>query len=370
MFVDAYYTIMSYYNDVDIFTYTFPVIKGIQSGREYFVAMVPLRLIPHLFLYNESVVPPQMRAQRVLNKSRIPLLTKYLVGNSDNYVFSSLTASIDRIVEFNPLPPEKKNSKIGFINIPADIRIIINDGQHRRAAIIEALKQKPELGYETISVVFFIDAGLKRSQQMFADLNRYAVKPSGSLNILYDHRDNFSKLVLEMIKEVPIFQDNVDYEKTSISKGSKKIFTLSSVYRATKTLIGTMGVNNDKKYVAVEFWNEITTHMKPWEEFLRGKPRYLLKQETIAVNDLSLQAIAFLGSTLLNLFPENWKEKLTKIEEVNWSRDNLDWEGRALMNGRLRKSYSNVVLTGNYIKSKLDLPLTEKELEYEKRIVR
>lgn len=361
---------MSYYNDVDLFTYTFPVIRGIQSGREYFVAMVPLRIVSHLFLYNESDVPPQMRAQRVLNKSRIPILTKYLVENSENYVFSSLTASIDGIVEFNPLPPEKKDSKIGFINIPADIKIVVNDGQHRRAAIIEALKQKPKLGYETISVVFFIDAGLKRSQQMFSDLNRYAVKPSGSLNILYDHRDKFSNLVLEMIKEVPIFQDNIDYEKTSISKQSTKIFSLSSVYRATKTLLGTMEVNDDsKKYVAAEFWNEITIHMKPWEAFLRGKPLYLLKQETIAVHDLSLQALALLGSTLFSLFPDNWKERLTKIEEVNWSRNNVDWEGRALMTGRLRKSYSNIIMTGNYIKSKLGLPLSEKEQEYEKRIV-
>lgn len=356
--------------NIDTFSYTFPVIKGIQSGREYFVTMVPLRLIPQLFLFNETSIPPAIRSQRLLNKARIPTLTKYLVQNTGNYVFSSLTASIDRIVEFNPLPPENKYSKIGFINIPADTKIVINDGQHRRAAIIEALKQKPELGYETISVVFFIDTGLERSQQMFADLNRYAVKPSGSLNILYDHRDKFSKLVLKMIKEVPLFQDNIDYEKTSISNRSRKLFTLSSVYRATKSLFGITKFDEDiMMYIGADFWNEVTTHMKPWEEFLRGKPPYLLRQETMAVHDLTLQAIALLGSTLLVLYPDNWKEKLAKLEEINWSRDNPDWEGRALITGRLRKSYSNVVLTGNYIKSKLGLQLTDKEQEYEKRIV-
>ena len=36
-------------------------------------------------------------------------------------------------------------------------RFIINDGQHRRAAIEEALKERPELGDETIAVVFFLD---------------------------------------------------------------------------------------------------------------------------------------------------------------------------------------------------------------------
>jgi hypothetical protein len=29
--------------------------------------------------------------------------------------------------------------------------------------------------------VYFVDAGLKRCQQMFADLNRYAIRPTRSL---------------------------------------------------------------------------------------------------------------------------------------------------------------------------------------------
>ena len=39
-------------------------------------------------------------------------------------------------------------------------------------ASIYSIEQRPELGGETIAVVFFLDIGLSRSQQMFADLNR------------------------------------------------------------------------------------------------------------------------------------------------------------------------------------------------------
>jgi len=357
-------------HDSDIFSYKFPVIKGIQSGREYYITMVPMRLIPNLFLFNEDEIPPELRAQRRINKSRIPAITNYLIKNYNNYIFSSLTASIDRLIEFHPLPPDNKNSKIGSITIPADTKILINDGQHRRAAIIEALKLRPELGYETISVVFYIDTGLKRSQQMFSDLNRYAVKPSGSLSILYDNRDNFAKFVLEMINEVPIFQDNVDYEKTSISNRSRKLFTLSSVYRATKSLLGSVSENNNMKEIAVDYWNEITSHMKPWLEFLKGKPSYTLRQDTVAVHDLTLQSLANLGSTLVNLYPHTWQSELVKLEDIDWNRDNPDWEKRAIVANRLLKSYSNVVLTTNYLKMKLGLNLNEKELEYEEKKVK
>ncbi|GIU78070.1 MAG: hypothetical protein KatS3mg005_1308 [Bryobacteraceae bacterium] len=59
-----------------------------------------------------------------------------------------------------------------------------------------ALRECPDLGDETIAVVFFLDIGLKRCQQMFADLNRYAVRPSRSIGILYDHRDDSAELAL------------------------------------------------------------------------------------------------------------------------------------------------------------------------------
>ena len=36
------------------FEYVFPAIRGIQAGREYYVSMCPLRLIPRIFLFDED----------------------------------------------------------------------------------------------------------------------------------------------------------------------------------------------------------------------------------------------------------------------------------------------------------------------------
>jgi DNA sulfur modification protein DndB len=96
---------------------------------------------------------------------------------------------------------------VGQLRIPMKARFVINDGQHRRAAIEQALRQNPDLGDETIAVVFFLDVGLKRCQQMFSDLNRYAVRPSTSLNILYDHRDRYADFAKSLLQKVPVFTD-------------------------------------------------------------------------------------------------------------------------------------------------------------------
>ena len=54
------------------FVYRFPVVRGVQAAREYYIAMIPLKMIPRLFPPGEEYVPPEYRAQRKLNMARIP----------------------------------------------------------------------------------------------------------------------------------------------------------------------------------------------------------------------------------------------------------------------------------------------------------
>jgi DNA sulfur modification protein DndB len=84
-----------------VFEYVFPAIRGVQAGREYYVTMCPLRLIPRLFVFDEEELPPEMRAQRSLNKARVPEMARYMVDNPHSYVFSALTASINAVVQFD-----------------------------------------------------------------------------------------------------------------------------------------------------------------------------------------------------------------------------------------------------------------------------
>jgi len=53
------------------FEYIFPSIRGIQAGREYYVSMCPLHLIPKIFLFDEDELKPELRAQRTINRPRL-----------------------------------------------------------------------------------------------------------------------------------------------------------------------------------------------------------------------------------------------------------------------------------------------------------
>ena len=347
-------------------TISFPVIRGLQAHREYYVAMWTLRMLRQISIFDEDELPPELRAQRILNKARIPEIANYMIDNPDDYVFSALTVSIDSDVSFEPLPGQ---DKLGLLRVPMDAHFIINDGQHRRAAIIEALKQRPELEHETIAVVFFLDIGLERCQQMFADLNRYAIRPSRSLGLLYDHRNDKARLAKMVIMKSEIFRDLVDMEKSSLAPRSRKLFTLSAFYNACADLVNGLATGNlqEDADLARTFWEEAAMHFPMWGQVREGKlPSSEVREGFIHSHGIALQAIGKAGNPLMRNYPNDWKKQLKALEKIDWSRNNAKlWEGRAIIGGKVSKSTTNVVLVTNVIKKAFSLSLSEEEQRVE-----
>ncbi|MGI6554470.1 MAG: DNA sulfur modification protein DndB [Bacillota bacterium] len=353
------------------FCYNFPALRGIQAGKEYYVAMCPLKLIPKIFLFDEEEIPSEHRAQRILNKARIPEITNYILENPKDYIFSSLTISVDGEMKFHPYTNQGHFGNIGVLSISLDAKFLINDGQHRRAAIEEALKVCPELGDESISVVFYYDIGLKKSQQMFADLNRHAVNTTASLGILYDHRDQLAILTREIVDCIPLLRIYTDKERVSLAKHSPKLFALNHLFNANCRLLnkrkGEFISEQEKKFVK-DFWLLLTETITEWKDVLekRLSPSEV-RANFIIGHGLFLEAIGLVGCYLYQTYPDNWRFFIKKLSTVDWNRSNTkDWMGRAFgSTGRINKNNQTIHLTANMIKLKLNLPLTQQDLEFE-----
>ena len=349
-------------------TYGFDAIRGIQAGREFYVAMCPLKIIPKLFVFTEFDLPPELRAQRTLRTSRIPALKNYILNNPKDYIFSSLTASVDGTMKFEPAPSLGEGGKLGRLYVSMESRLLINDGQHRRQAIEEALKENPDLAHEMISVVFFEDKGLVRSQQMFSDLNKNAVKPTKSLSILYDHRDEFAKFVVAISSELEIFSGRVELEKTAISNRSIKFFTLNGIADATRKFLGIKGtkISVDEQNMAKEFWNEIAKNIPEWQLLIQKRVTTSeLRKEYVHSHTNLLNALGIVGNVLQNEYPSDWKQKLASLQNIDWSRSNPEWEGKLLLRGRMLKTKLGIELAANTILKKCGIPLSDARLNYE-----
>jgi DNA sulfur modification protein DndB len=350
------------------YEYVFPAIRGIQAGREYYVTMCPLRLIPRLFLFDEEELPPEMRAQRTLNKSRVPEISRYIIENPDNYIFSALTASVNADVHFEPVDGgDGPEERVGTLTIPMSARFVINDGQHRRAAIQQALAENPDLGDESIAIVLFLDIGLNRCQQMFADLNRHAIRPSKSIGVLYDHRDESSTIAKLIVTRSHFFSDLTEMETSNLSTRSRKLFTLSALYSANKALLDGIEPGSLEKRVdvAAQFWQLVADQFPEWQQVRnRQIGAGEVRQDFIHSHGIVLQSIGKIGNGLLRQSsdPKVWEKYLRKLRTIDWHRANAaTWEGRATVGGRVTKGAANVLLTSGYIRSMLGLPLPPDE---------
>ena len=108
------------------FGYAFPAIRGTQASREFYVSMCPLRLIPKVFLFDEVELDPETRAQRILNKARVPEMARYVLDNRKGYVFSALTASIDGDVRFAVAIHDGTEKGAHSVSGPIELHLVPN----------------------------------------------------------------------------------------------------------------------------------------------------------------------------------------------------------------------------------------------------
>ncbi|MFW9996444.1 MAG: DNA sulfur modification protein DndB [Candidatus Odinarchaeota archaeon] len=344
--------------------YFFTAIRGIQAEREYYVIMCPLWLLPVIFPLPEPN-PPDERAQRLFTKSRVPKIKKYIINNPESYTVSSLTVSIDGDTDFIPFSNQEEIiAKAGHLKVPVKAGFSINDGQHRVTGLILAYKEKNELRNETVPIVFYTDGGLKRSQQMFSDLNRHAIRPTRSLSILYDHRDELARFTVKLSYSIPIFKNKTEFEKTNVSSKSPYLFTLSAVYQANRKLLDkTKGFNDEDKRIAIDFWCEVTKNIIEYQQLLSNDVTCQeLRDNYVHAHGVILVALGIIGHELINKYPD-WKARLEKLGGIEWSRKNArSWEGRVISNDKICKGRKNIQLAVNLLKTELGIPLAEKEL--------
>ena len=266
-------------------------------------------------------------------------MCNYILKNPTSYVFSALTASIDGDVCFDA---STNNSNLGILSIAMSAKLLINDGQHRRAAIEAALKKNPDLKYEHISMVLYHDIGLKRSQQMFSDLNRFAIRPTQSLNILYDNRDSISILVKDVISSIPEFSNLIDKEHTSIPNRSVALFTLSAIYRGTTSLLKNLTCSQEEQLeIAKQYWLTVYQNMPEWQSVSNKENKSsIIRKESLSPLSITIKALGQIGNELVTKYPDNWKEKLKKLQKVNWNKSNQLWHNGIIVNGSVQLSHA------------------------------
>jgi len=329
----------------------FDVIRGVQAKREYYVTMCSFATISKHFNYNtDPRITAEQKAQRKIREARIPKIISYIENNPSNYILSPITVSVGAKMQFEPYAGLGSDGKGGRLFVPLDAAILINDGQHRCAAIKAIYEGNAELGSERVPVVMFEDRGLKRSQQMFTDLNMHAVKPTKSLGLLYDHRDTFARFIVTMANDLDIFFGRTEMERTNIGKRSSKFFTLNGIAEATRHLLKlkTKSLDITKQKLAVEYWEHVSKNIPEWNLLMEKKMTpYELRQSYVHAHTNTLNALGLVGNVITKR--ADWKEKLKGLQKIDWKKSSPIWQDKVVMDGKMLKNRLGIKRAANEI---------------------
>jgi DNA sulfur modification protein DndB len=333
----------------DPYVHEFPAMRGVMAGREFYSCIVPIRVLTKIFLFDEEEVPVELRVQRTLNPKRADDIRDYVIDNPKDYVLPSLTASVDGELEFVPISDEGDLRKLGVLRVAIASRFILNDGQHRKAGLTKALQENPQLAYESVNVLFFLDIGLKRCQQIFSDINRNMKIPDAAINITFDHRDAIAVMTREVIKEIPFLRQFVQQAGGTIKAKSNKLLVVTWVYKANQRISAVMA--SGQQEFCLKFWEALIANTPKWQEVLNQEiSAEVLRRDYICCTAIAIEAFSHLGVALAQNptyieHPEKMLDKLASLATVDWWKQDKTWLGMVVdTNGRMLTKKENIQL--------------------------
>jgi DNA sulfur modification protein DndB len=340
-----------------------PATRGQMGSTTFYTANFPIGMVVKLFSFDPdemTSIPVEQRHQRALKRNRIPEIKSYILDH-DNYLFSSITVSVDS--DHLSFGPSELDENLGMLSLPMDAEWIVNDGQHRVAGLADAMKEDPGLRYDSLSVVILPDEGLERAQQVFSDLNRTVQKTSKSLDILFDHRLPINRITTTCADRVRLFKGRIDKENVSLSIRSGQFATLSGLQAASAQLLGEIPEDiSDGLFLAledraVEFWELMTDVIEPWSDIANGATSPAdARADYLSSYALAMWAIGAAGHTAIKAAAGgDWQTPVSKLTDVNWLKSNPDWQGICMLGGDVITRVPTRKATADFLRWKIGL---------------
>ncbi|MBB4509549.1 DNA sulfur modification protein DndB [Rhizobium leguminosarum] len=373
-----------------------PVVKGKTLSTEYWLGSLSFSAISKYVKLPENTDWDDVfggkggqEAQRKLAKTRVTNeIVPYLL-NSDDAFFSSL-ALILVPATGKPLKegsdykfiPIAADGKIGTLEIDESVDMFPADGQHRAAAIINAVKQdRGRMTSQEVPVVLLPYVDKEKLRQHFSDLNLNAKPVSQSMGYAFESRDPVVVLTKRIMKDVPLFEKRVNELSNSLAKKSPDVITMGTLVQAHHILLEALYGSKYKEKSDItdlrqvdpadervgivaeklrDVWEVVIDNIPEWDLLMKGKVSARQLREGDPANGtagyvfafgLGWQAIATVAAALIKDERDDWSEGLAHcLRAVDWNKGG-HWHGVAMVGDRVNNTGPGIKATAGYILS-------------------
>jgi DNA sulfur modification protein DndB len=275
----------------------------------------------------------------------------------------------------------------GILWIPYGVRLEVTDGQHRIKAILNRIKDKGDAALthasQGIAAMLIIEPRFQKRQQDFVDLGQTApIQPT--IKVHMDYRQPVTKLVKDMVENVPIFAEQfIELKRPSIRKGTTNIYSLSNLKIAVQamllanTRLGAAeaqrrltekldGPNYDRlRDLVVDYFSRLSQEVGCFRDILEDPDSadYDKARDTyMCLNSIGLAVMGMVGHEVV-LGRATVERAVEAVAKIDWSRNNPLWEGTLRVGPGVARGGNVIELGGSIVKAVGGLPLTARDVE-------
>jgi DNA sulfur modification protein DndB len=193
---------------------TFPCIRGKIGDWTYYTTNIRMTELVNYVKFADQIFPrndlDQVMQRDLTNRSL--QISDYLLKNEQRFMGSLIVAAVGGEPKFVPISFGDESvysfaeGKLGFLRFDGSEQYYALDGQHRLAAIKDALsKDSKELAKDEVSLIIVWhddnDEGRTRARRLFTTVNRYAKKTSKAEDIAFDEDNPVDIYTRRLVRE-------------------------------------------------------------------------------------------------------------------------------------------------------------------------
>ena len=355
-------------------------IKYVAGGRYWLATVIPYQVLGQFVTTTSVKKKSEAISQEVVNRfldaKHVKEIKNYILANKDNFTIPPITlvAKTDLPFKPNTYGPEQfktqddvinalneVGSLLGRVVLPLGYRFTCLDGNHRSKALAELAIENPEfMNNNNMLCNIVYETDNMRIRQDFVDINKNAKTTTATINTLFNTRDPLSKLTAQVVDDIEYLAESVELLGASISKSSKKLYTLNNI----KNAIVELGTHNcqsatsisslsaklkdqnllDNLALEVDVFFDLLKQNSIIAEYLQTEDR-VKKIEAREKGLISTGVGLIIASRVVSEAAENtesiaYEEIVKKVMRFDWSRNNPFFKGRILSENQ--KIISNV----------------------------
>jgi DNA sulfur modification protein DndB len=348
-------------------SFEFPALKGQMLGRTVYTVHLPTQFAVDHLVFETALLPLPLRAGRLDDPDEKQAWARELNTKTSVAPYPPMIVAINKPPLFEIYA---KLDSVGTLRIPAHTAWVVQKGRSFLAALRQHLTaNEAPLATERLAVTIYFEPSISKIQSGYRLLQERG-SISRTRKILSAESDPVARIARSLATEASPFAGLTELHKSTLAPRAKHLFTLSAIYLATRALLQSSPKLPEPQMLqlARDYWNAVGVQFPEWGQVRTGHlASGELRSKYLHAHGVILHALGRVGALLIKQVPKSWRRALARLSKVNWLRSSsADWEGRAMIGGKVANTTANVILSTSLIKQRLGLDLTAEEREKEK----